>query len=161
MHSLYTTPSRPPASSQSMQNLMNLCSSVLHRKYKSDLIESGKALLPGRSQTERLAELLAEPPPLLLLQCCPSPAKINQSCVPWILSLRHTHSHTALFLPDTTAAIRTDKQRRQVWSVSRRHTTNKNKWRRARQSRADGVEVIYGSNNRCMGRKNTCVSTSP
>lgn len=40
---------------QSMHNVMNLCCSILYKKYKSDLIKSGKDLFPGEREKERLA----------------------------------------------------------------------------------------------------------
>lgn len=85
-----------------MHHVTNLCCSMLYKRYKSDLIKSGKDLFPGASETERLAERLAVPLLLLLrlLFSLSSDAdllpKMNEWCAPGfrILSQPHTHTHT-------------------------------------------------------------------
>lgn len=117
-----------------MHHVTNLCCSMLYKRYKSDLIKSGKDLFPGASETERLAERLAVPLLLLLrlLFSLSSDAdllpKMNEWCAPGfrILSQPHTHTHThahkpvfSLCLasqpphPDTISAIHTYINRRQ------------------------------------------------
>lgn len=111
------------SSGQSMHNFMNLCCSVLYKKYKSELIKSGKDLFPGVSETERLAEQLGYAALTTLpLQCRRSPAKMDQCFAPGfrILSQPHIHTEThsqSICLasqPDTTAAIHNTNQRQVV-----------------------------------------------
>lgn len=114
---------------QSMHNVLNLCCSIVYKKYKSDLIKSGKDLFPGVRETERLAEWLAML--LLLLLLLLSLSSVAGLLPRWtsavllVSEFYHNHTstqtHAASLLsawllnphPDTIAAIHTYINQRQ------------------------------------------------